>query len=101
MKSQKDFRTNQTQTADTLRKAVKLEPIRKSGKEKHEIYKGLSHSDEDEEDDYSQLKKRESILDYMSDDEDDEEGYDEEDEDDFEEEEDDFEDEEDFEYQKK
>lgn len=68
MKSQKDFRTNQTQSADTLRKAVKLEPIRKSGKERHEIYKGLNHADDDEED-YKSLTKRESILDYMGDDE--------------------------------
>lgn len=88
MKSQKDFRTNQTQAADSLRKAVKLEPIRKSGKVRHEIYKGISHSDDEEDDEeYSSIKKRESILDYMGDEE--EEYDDEEDEDEDEEEDED------------
>lgn len=88
MKSQKDFRTNQTQSADTVRKAVKLEPIRKSGKERHEIYKGLNHSDdEDDDEDYKSLSKRESILDYMNDEEDENDEYEEDEEDDEEEEE--------------
>lgn len=87
MKSQKDFRTNQTQSADTVRKAVKLEPIRKSGKERHEIYKGLNHSDEDDDEDYKSLSKRESILDYMNDEEDENDEYEEDEEEDEEEEE--------------
>lgn len=73
MKSQKDFRTNHHEAADIVRKAIKLDPIRKSGKEKHEIFKGLNQEPDEEEEDYKFLTKRESVLDYMGDEEDEEE----------------------------
>lgn len=69
MKSIKDFRADHN-VGDTLKKAVKLEPIRKSGKEKHIIYKGLSSDDADDDMDYNSLRKRESVLDYMDDEQD-------------------------------
>lgn len=86
MKSNNDFRSQVANIQDAGKKAVKLEPIRKSGKEKHTLYKGLSHQADDEEDDFdlSSLRKRESILDYMDDnedqDEDDEQEWDDEEE---------------------
>lgn len=48
---------------DSLRKAKRLEPMRKSGKERHAIYRSID--DEDEE--YT-LPRRESTLDYFDDD---------------------------------
>lgn len=74
MKSNNDFRSQVANIQDAGKKAVKLEPIRKSGKEKHTLYKGLSHpQDEDDEDfDLSSIRKRESILDYMDDSDEDE-----------------------------
>lgn len=72
MKSQKDFRTQPNVSADTLKKAVKLEPIRKSGKEKHTMFKGLENDQDEDELEYQSLKKRESVLDYMGDDDEEE-----------------------------
>ena len=69
MKSTKDFRT--AGGDDTTRKATKLVPIRKSGKERHSLYKSLG---DDEEDDAEllTLRKRESVLDYLDDGDEDE-----------------------------
>lgn len=57
---------------DLLKKATKLEPVKKSGKEKRSFINSL---DEDEEDIELLLQKKESILDYFDDgeEEDDEE----------------------------
>ncbi len=69
MKSTKDFRASGGE--ETTRKATKLDPIRKSGKERHTLYKSL---DEEEDDELLALRKRESALDYLDDgDEEDEE----------------------------
>lgn len=48
-----------------LRKAKRLEPIRKSGKERHALYSAI---DEDE-DDEAPYVKRESALDYLDEEE--------------------------------
>lgn len=61
MKDQKGIREHD---ADELRKAKRLEPIHKSGKERHELYNNL-HEDEDEEELIT--TKRESVLDYFDD----------------------------------
>lgn len=68
MKSTKDFRskTNDFDQEDFLKKAAKLEPIKKSGKEKRTIFSALNGS-EDDDDDLVGLPKRESILDYFDD----------------------------------
>lgn len=69
MKSNKDFQKSGGD--DLFRKTPKLDPIRKSGKERHSLYKSM---DEDEDDDLElvTLHRRESVLDYMDDDVDDE-----------------------------
>ena len=66
MKTPKGIREHD---ADELRKAKRLDPIRKSGKERHSLYRSI-----DEEDDENLLgtTRRESVLDYLD------EGYDEE-----------------------
>lgn len=74
MKSTKDF--SKATAEDSLRRASKLDPIRRSGKDKHQLFKSLSSSDEEEEEDY-QFSKRESILDYMGDDEEEEDNFEE------------------------
>lgn len=57
-------------TDDIIKKAVKLPPIKKSGKEKHQIYSQLDPYDD--EDEFDELYvKRESVLDYFDDDEED------------------------------
>lgn len=63
MKTQKGIREHDT---DELRKAKRLEPMRKSGKERHTLYSKL---DEEDEDDYRSYAKRESALDYLDDEE--------------------------------
>lgn len=63
MKTQKGIREHDT---DELRKAKRLEPLRKSGKERHTLYNKFEEEDEDE--DYS-YAKRESALDYLDDEE--------------------------------
>lgn len=66
MKSTKDFRA--AGGDETTRKATKLDPIRKSGKERHTLFKSLD--DEEEADaELLALRKRESVLDYLDDDE--------------------------------
>ena len=64
MKTTKGFRDDGH--ADELRKAKRLDPIHKSGKERRSIYREL----ENEEDDMPVLPKRESALDYFDDGED-------------------------------
>lgn len=53
------------QRPDELRKAKRLEPIRKSGKERHALFSRF----EDEEEDILPRPKRESVLDYLDDEE--------------------------------
>lgn len=74
MKSNNDFRSQGAGAHDSGKKAVKLEPIRKSGKEKHQLYRGLQHADDEDDEDYelNALRKRESVLDYMGDEDEDE-----------------------------
>lgn len=94
MKSNRNFSTKGDTFAgdDLLRKATKLEPIKKSGKEKRTIYSDLESEDEI---DLLTIKKRESILDYFGDDdEDDRETDDEWEEDDEEGDDDEFDDDE-------
>lgn len=64
MKTQKGIREHDT---DELRKAKRLEPLRKSGKDRHTLYNKFD--DEDDEDDYTSYVKRESALDYLDDEE--------------------------------
>lgn len=62
MKTQKGIREHDT---DELRKAKRLEPIRKSGKERHTLYSRYAEEDEEE---YVPAK-RESAFDYLDDEE--------------------------------
>lgn len=68
MKSNKDF-AKKSASEDALRRAAKLDPIKRSGKERHQLFKSLNdgHSDEEEAEDYRPA--RESVLDYMDDEE--------------------------------
>jgi len=70
MKTAQKFRntTGGTYTEDLLKKPAKLDPIKKSGKEKRSIYNAL---DDDEGDEPLIIGKRESILDYFEDEEED------------------------------
>ena len=99
MKNGRDFRNRDTNSysEDLLKKATRLEPIKKSGKDKKVVIE-----DEDEDDDIVYRPKRESILDFYDDRDDDsdedldedEEDYDEDwDEDEEEEYDDDYEEE--------
>lgn len=65
MKTSKGLRT--TDHADELRKAKRLEPMHKSGKVKHTLYNRLGEEDDDEA--LSSLCRRESVLDYLDDEE--------------------------------
>lgn len=67
MKTPKGIREHD---ADELRKATRLDPIRKSGKERHSLYRSI-----DEEDDENLLgtTRRESVLDYLDEGDDEEE----------------------------
>ncbi len=62
MKTQKGIREHD---ADELRKAKRLEPIRKSGKERHALYSSFGEEDEAE----ILPLKRESVLDYLDEEE--------------------------------
>ena len=62
MRTQKGIREHD---ADELRKAKRLEPIRKSGKERHALYSSFDEEDEEE----ILLLKRESVLDYLDEEE--------------------------------
>ena len=59
MKTQKGIREPET---DELRKAKRLEPMRKSGKERHSLYRSI-----DEEEEEELMPRRESVLDYLDD----------------------------------
>ena len=59
MKTQKGIREHE---ADALRKAKRLEPMRKSGKERHSLYRSI-----DEEEEEELMPRRESVLDYLDD----------------------------------
>ena len=63
MKTQKGIREHDT---DELRKAKRLEPIRKSGKERHTLYS--RYEEEDDEEEYVPAK-RESAYAYLDDEE--------------------------------
>ena len=63
MKTQKGIREHD---ADELRKAKRLEPMRKSGKERHALY---SRFEEEDDDEYTPYVKRESALDYFDEEE--------------------------------
>ena len=64
MKTQKGIREHDT---DELRKDKRLEPLRKSGKERHTLYS--QYEEEDDEEDYRSYARRESALDYLDDEE--------------------------------
>ena len=57
MKTPKGIREHD---ADELRKAKRLDPIRKSGKERHSLYRSI-----DEEEEEELMPRRESVLDYL------------------------------------
>ena len=59
MKTQKGIREHET---DERRKAKRLEPMRKSGKERHSLYRSI-----DEEEEEELMPRRESVLDYLDD----------------------------------
>ena len=59
MKTQKGIREHE---ADELRKAKRLEPMRKSGKERHSLYRSI-----DEEEEEELMPRRETVLDYLDD----------------------------------
>lgn len=65
MKTQKGVRGHDS---DELRKAKRLEPLRKSGKERDALYSSIARDEEDEED-YTAYPRRESALDYLDDEE--------------------------------
>ena len=56
MKTQKGIREHE---ADELRKAKRLEPMRKSGKERHSLYRSI-----DEEEEEELMPRREAEIDY-------------------------------------
>jgi hypothetical protein len=69
MKLQKGF--NYSSDDDVLRKPAKLTPAHKSGKERHSMY-GFDDDIDEADEDFS-YHRRESILDYFDDGEDDSE----------------------------
>jgi hypothetical protein len=52
------------QSIEELRKAKRLDPIRKSGKERHSLYRSI---DEEDDEDLLGTTRRESVLDYLDD----------------------------------
>jgi len=71
MKSNGNLRgtTNAFGPEDMLRKATKLPPLKKSGKEKRSFYRELDEDDDDF--DLQSYQQRESVLDYYDDGEED------------------------------
>ena len=67
MKTPKGIREHD---ADELRKAKRLDPIRKSGKERHSLYRSI---DEEDYEDLLGTTRRESVLDYLDEGDDEEE----------------------------
>lgn len=68
MKTPKGIRPQNA--SDELRQARRLEPNRRSGKERHALYGSIPDDDEDEADSYLRSRNRgESALDYLDDEE--------------------------------
>ena len=67
MKTPKGIREHD---ADELRKAKRLDPIRKSGKERHSLYRSI---DEEDAENLLGTTRRESVLDYLDEGDDEEE----------------------------
>lgn len=67
MKTPKGIREHD---ADELRKVKRLDPIRKSGKERHSLYRSI---DEEDDEDLLGTTRRESVLDYLDEGDDEEE----------------------------
>ena len=67
MKTPKGIREHD---ADELRKAKRLDPIRKSGKERHSLYRSI---DEEDDENLRGTTRRESVLDYLDEGDDEEE----------------------------
>ena len=67
MKTPKGIREHD---AYELRKAKRLDPIRKSGKERHSLYRSI---DEEDDEDLLGTTRRESVLDYLDEGDDEEE----------------------------
>ena len=67
MKTPKGIREHD---ADELRKAKRLDPIRKSGKERHSLYRSI---DEEYDENLLGTTRRESVLDYLDEGDDEEE----------------------------
>ena len=67
MKTPKGIREHD---ADELRKAKRLDPIRKSGKGRHSLYRSI---DEEDDEDLLGTTRRESVLDYLDEGDDEEE----------------------------
>lgn len=67
MKAVKNFRRSGTAEAEEVfKRATKLAPNRKSGKERHSLY---AQVDEEEDSAFDYNAKRESVLDYYDDEE--------------------------------
>lgn len=66
MKTVKDFRVRDNLNPDGMHKGTKLPPMKKSGKEKYNLYGDLEDPEEEE---YG--SKRESVFDYFDDEEED------------------------------
>ncbi|MEG1649644.1 MAG: hypothetical protein RR277_07125 [Rikenellaceae bacterium] len=64
MKTNKDFQTKSKTLGaeDLLRKAAKLDPIKKSGKDRHRVF-----ASNDDDDDIIIPRHKESVLDYFDD----------------------------------
>ncbi len=71
MKTVKSTRLSDDFAGDQLKRGTKLTPNKKSGKERHQLYQSLDLDDNDDIDDYY-LEERESILDYLDDDDEEE-----------------------------
>lgn len=68
MKSTRDFRPSSDRfDTEDLRRGTKLSPVKKSGKDRYSIY----GSDEDDDELSFMIAKKESVLDYFDDGEDD------------------------------
>ena len=67
MKTPKGIREHD---ADELRKAKRLDPIRTSDKERHSLYRSI---DEEDDEDLLGTTRRESVLDYLDEGDDEEE----------------------------
>ena len=63
MKADRNFRRNGSAGAEEVfKRATKLAPNRKSGKERHSLYRSI-----DEEEEEELMPRRESVLDYLDD----------------------------------